>query len=458
MMKKKEAAYVEPGFVLPSNQLTAEEIARVLTFPDGLAFFEPDAVNRPRDALRTYSLVSSNDEDAERARAAVAGGTWSEQSVLGCLLGNVCGDALGAPMEFKPVVYGSTTLTDMGDACWNSSRFFLKPGQWTDDASMALCAVDSLLVHGSFAAPGALQDLRLRFLCWWELGLNNAFQRDEERRGGGSVGLGGNISMSFPDFRRNKGAATEAGDRNTSGNGSVMRNAAVCCAFWDDSATAMEQAALQSRTTHQGVEAAECCRLMAWLCSKAAQEKPHNVREFLERVAAEFETPEYSVSWLARSAAEERRPSNEKFELEDRNWNWRDADYRYSPLRAKQMPGYVGSYAMDALAMALHCIHSTDSFRAALLKCGNLCGDADSVAAVCGQIAGAIYGSSQIPANWIALVENWAGDTIALRAYKLHHHKRVTPPSVAAIDHALRMDREFFESTVTLAKKTNKQK
>ena len=70
------------------------------------------------------------------------------------------------------MVYGQTKLTDMGDECWDSGRFFLKPGQWTDDASMALCLVDTLLVHGSLTAPNALQDLRLRFMCWWELGRN----------------------------------------------------------------------------------------------------------------------------------------------------------------------------------------------------------------------------------------------------------------------------------------------
>lgn len=46
--------------------------------------------------------------------------------------------------------------------------------------------------------------------------------------------------------------------------------------------------------------------------------------------------------------------------------------------------------SMDALAMALHCVHSTDSFSAALLKIVNMRGDSDSTGAVCGQIAGAM--------------------------------------------------------------------
>ena len=43
------------------------------------------------------------------------------------------------------------------------------------------------------------------------------------------------------------------------------------------------------------------------------------------------------------------------------------------------MPGYIGSYAMDGFAMALHCVYHTSSLPQAILKCANLRGDADSV-------------------------------------------------------------------------------
>lgn len=83
---------------------------------------------------------------------------------------------------------------------------------------------------------------RLRFLNWWQLGYNNAFGWDEERKKGphsaGSVGLGGNISSSMSEFVRvpttkeysnlkKQTDFTEAGDARTSGNGSIMRNGAV---------------------------------------------------------------------------------------------------------------------------------------------------------------------------------------------------------------------------------------
>ena len=51
-------------------------------------------------------------------------------------------------------------------------------------------------------------------------------------------------------------------------------------------------------------------------------------------------------------------------------------------------------------------VWKTDNFRDALLLAVNLGDDADTVGAVAGQIAGAIYGIDNIPHDWVAeLVE-----------------------------------------------------
>ena len=78
--------------------------------------------------------------------------------------------------------------------------------------------------------------------------------------------------------------------------------------------------------------------------------------------------------------------------LKDRNWNWKDKKFTYSPTRAVDKPDYVGSYCMDALAMALHTIWATNSFKEVALMNANMGGDCDTVGAIAGQIAGAMYG------------------------------------------------------------------
>lgn len=51
----------------------------------------------------------------------------------GCLLGLAVGDAMGTSLEFRP--RGSfEPITDMG----GGGPFDLKPGEWTDDTSMAI--------------------------------------------------------------------------------------------------------------------------------------------------------------------------------------------------------------------------------------------------------------------------------------------------------------------------------
>ena len=48
-----------------------------------------------------------------------------------------------------------------------------------------------------------------------------------------------------------------------------------------------------------------------------------------------------------------------------------------------------------------------DSFREGMLAAVNLGGDSDSIGAVYGQLAGAYYGFSAIPEEWIRQVKNW---------------------------------------------------
>ena len=59
-------------------------------------------------------------------------------------------------------------------------------------------------------------------------------------------------------------------------------------------------------------------------------------------------------------------------------------------------------YVVHCLHAALWSVSVTDDFRGAVLAAANLGEDADTTAAVAGQIAGAVYGLSGIPAEWLA--------------------------------------------------------
>jgi ADP-ribosyl-[dinitrogen reductase] hydrolase len=52
----------------------------------------------------------------------------------------------------------------------------------------------------------------------------------------------------------------------------------------------------------------------------------------------------------------------------------------------------------------LFCIDRASSFQEAILLAVNLGDDADTTGAVCGQLAGAFYGSKGLPEKWCALL------------------------------------------------------
>ncbi len=61
-------------------------------------------------------------------------------------------------------------------------------------------------------------------------------------------------------------------------------------------------------------------------------------------------------------------------------------------------------WCVSTLESALWALRSTSSFEDALVAAVNLGGDADSIGAVCGQLAGAKYGFSAIPERWLAAI------------------------------------------------------
>ena len=79
----------------------------------------------------------------------------------GALIGLAVGDAVGTTVEFqRPGSF--LPVTDMV----GGGPFRLKPGEWTDDTSMALCLAESLIECRGFDA----RDQMTRYVRWWRHG------------------------------------------------------------------------------------------------------------------------------------------------------------------------------------------------------------------------------------------------------------------------------------------------
>src|SRR5688572_28840432 len=79
----------------------------------------------------------------------------------GALMGLAVGDALGTTVEFKP----PGTFAPVNDII-GGGVFGLKPGEWTDDTSLALCLAESLIDCNGFDPSDQMR----RYVRWYREG------------------------------------------------------------------------------------------------------------------------------------------------------------------------------------------------------------------------------------------------------------------------------------------------
>jgi ADP-ribosyl-[dinitrogen reductase] hydrolase len=275
---------------------------------------------------------------------------------LGCLLGLAVGDAVGTALEFKP--RGSfTPITDMV----GGGPFRLKPGQWTDDTSMALCLASSLVEQDGFDATDQMR----RYVRWHEDGYWSSTGR--------CFDIGNATGTALARFKRTGDPFAGSSDPHSAGNGSIMRLAPVPMFFARDLAKATHYSVESSRTTHAAVECLDACRLFGAMLVRAL--KGAGKEDVVLGDARTF-SGSPAITAIARGA------------------------YRAKAESAIRGSGYV----VESLEAALWCLDRAESYGDAVLRAANLGDDADTTAAVCGQLAGAFYGVSGIPERWLERV------------------------------------------------------
>ena len=103
-----------------------------------------------------------------------------------------------------------------------------------------------------------------------------------------------------------------------------------------------------------------------------------------------------------------------------------EGGWRGLPRAAIQGSGYV----VRSLQAAVWAVSRSTDFRSAVLLAANLGDDADTTAAIAGQLAGAVYGASGIPAEWLdalAWREQLEGTAIALFSFSWPETDAVVP-------------------------------
>ncbi len=281
----------------------------------------------------------------------------------GSLMGLAVGDALGAAVEFMPP---GTFVPVTGMVGGGPHR--LRPGEWTDDMSMAICLGESLLERRGYDPADQLR----RYLRWYREGYRSST--------GVCFDIGITVRQALERFEATGCEACGSSDPRTAGNGSLMRLAPVPLFYARDPRLAVARAAESSRTTHAAPAAVDACRYFAGLMVGALDGVSKDVL-LGERYAPveglwEGEPLVPEIDEVARGSFRRRRP-----------------------------PEIVGSgYVVRSLEAALWAFHTTDDFAAGCLAAANLGDDADTTAAIYGQLAGAHYGLAGIPAEWHGII------------------------------------------------------
>ena len=94
---------------------------------------------------------------------------------------------------------------------------------------------------------------------------------------------------------------------------------------------------------------------------------------------------------------------------------------------------------MDTLEAAVYCLLTTDSYAACVLRAVNLGEDTDTVGAVAGSLAGALYGEEGIPREWLATLlkreelDAWCKKSPAIREALTQYDKQRSIEVEAAV-------------------------
>lgn len=281
----------------------------------------------------------------------------------GTLVGLAVGDALGAAVEFEPPgTFPKVTGYRSG------GPHGLAPGEWTDDTSMALALADSIA-----SAGWDLNDQARRYTAWWRKGRYSV--------NGRCFDIGITTRRALSRFE-GTGDARTSGDpsERASGNGSIMRLAPVPIRYahlfpghLDELLRFLAESSLPTHASPQCVSACVCMgSILAGLIQDCTREEV------------------LAPSWPPLLRLTEIHPLHAEV-----------LAVAQGSFRKKEPPEIVGSgYVVKSLEAALWAFHGARDFREAVLRAVNLGDDADTTGAVCGQLAGAYWGESGIPAEW----------------------------------------------------------
>ena len=282
------------------------------------------------------------------------------------MLGHAVADALGVPVEFcRREKLAAKPIKDME----GFGTYPFPKGCWSDDTSMSLCVLESLTKNKI-----DYEDIMNNFGKW--------YFKDEFTPTGEMFDVGNACSTAIENYFKNKLPLNECGlkEEYSNGNGSLMRiHPMALYLYTRDDLTLEEKIEVIHNTsalTHAHERSKIGCGIYSFVLWELLKEPDKiNVFEGLKKAMQFYrDYPEF-----------------EKYS--------RIFEKPFVILKRKEI--YSTGYVVYTLEAALWCLLTTTSYEECVLKAVNLGDDTDTVGAVAGGLAGALYGYNSIPTKWL---------------------------------------------------------
>ena len=275
----------------------------------------------------------------------------------GVLLGLASGDALGRPVEFnsaEEIAAEHGQLTEMiGHGTWNQPA-----GTITDDTEQALCIARSLAERGVFDP----EDIAERFVSWYNSGPFDIGVMTRDALGEIDRGTPWDVAGQQVWEAKTEGS--------NAGNGSVMRCAPLAIAFADDLDTLQQVSRDSSRITHADPRCTHGCAALNLTIAALLNDEDQPLASALDALSTD--APESLVDAL-----------------------------KPIPDAIKLIKLSNSGFVLHTLQTALYHALTADSAEEAIVNAVNEGGDADTIGAVAGAVAGARFGASRLPERWL---------------------------------------------------------
>lgn len=307
------------------------------------------------------------------------------------MMGVVVGDALGCPVQFmtrkeiKNRPAGPVTGMESGGV------YQMPEGTWTDDSSMAIATMASILDKGE-TDPA---DIMRQFVKWEFKGGYTPF--------GQAFDEGRTCIRAIYKFAQNPDITScGATGEHANGNGALMRIMPVCLYYYDrqkNSGTSDEEAIEAIHTisglTHNHLRSKMCCGIY-YFC----------VKSILDGLADCEQNKKPELGYLLQRGIDEGlkyygRDIGNLTEMAYLGRLFQLSGFKDVPEEKIRTTGYV----IDTIEAAFWCLITTTSYKECLLKAVNLGDDADTVGAVAGGLAALYYGYEDIPEEWLAVIK-----------------------------------------------------